>query len=286
MQFCFVYNYTELKREVFMVKEQEIRKAAKECIRTCFEEDTEVMLDESIFRIKSIMFYIYDLVYFGNKIIISKQTFEKMKLYKRMKHKRILSTNAEYLLEVIEKDTYGNYRIVDLSKENAGSSAEKLSNYLKKNKNIVYLLESQKYHQRLVELGVGEQLKLLKLRMKINSLIKSRTVEFVTIGAIQHIDGKMLLSNRPGDTTIFRAYDEFGKIKEGEVVEVKEGDIVLIRSEKKTKHSFIISQVVTRHSRHQAVSIIWTDIAKGHKTNFYVEKLEEKYKQIILQNVT
>ena len=90
------------------MREHEIEIAAKACIEGCFEADTKVMIDESIMRIESIMFYIYDLIYFGNKIIISKQTLDKIKLYSKMKHRRIMSANAKYLLQNIKKDEYGN----------------------------------------------------------------------------------------------------------------------------------------------------------------------------------
>lgn len=266
------------------MREYEMEIAVKECIQRCFKEDTKVMIDESIMRIEGIMFYIYDLIYFGNKIIISKQTLDKIKSYSKRKYKRIMSANAKYLLENIERDEYGNYEIVDISKENGDTSAKKLKNYLAKNKHIVYLLESKQYYQKLIELGLIEQLKLLDLKMQIKSFCKSRTVEFATIGAIQHENGKMLLSNRPGDT-IFKVYDDSGKEKEGEVIEVEVNDIVLIRSNKNTKYSFNLCKVITHHSRHQAIHIIWTDIVKGHGTNFYVERLEDKYRRMILDNV-
>ena len=43
-------------------------KIIQQCVENYFLEDKIVMLDESLMRIKGIMFYIYDLIYFGNKI--------------------------------------------------------------------------------------------------------------------------------------------------------------------------------------------------------------------------
>lgn len=262
--------------------EYETRKAAKECIQKCFEKDTEVMIDESIMRIRSVMFYVYDLIYFGNKIIISKHTLNKIKSYRNQEG--TMSTNAKYLLENMERDEYENYQIVDISKEKGHTSAKKLANYLAKNKQIVYLLESKYYYEKLKEFGVEKQLKLIDVKTKISSFAKDRNVEFATIGAIQHENGKMFLINRPGDT-IFKVYDDSGKEKKGETIEVEVNDIVLVRSDKKKKYSFNLCKVITHHTRHQAIHIIWTDIVKGCGTNFYVERLEDKYRRIILENL-
>lgn len=265
--------------------EYEMRKAAKECIQKCFEKDTEVMIDESIMRIKSVMFYVYDLIYFGNKILISKQTLDKIKSYSERNENRTMTTNAKYLLENMERDEYENYKIVDVSKEEGKTSAKKLANYLTKNKDVVYLLESRFYYQKLIELGLEKQVKLVDLKIKISSFAKDRTVEFATIGAIQHENGKMFLTNRPGDDTIFRVYDASGKEKNGETIEVEVNDIVLVRSDKKRKYSFNLCKVITHHTRHHAIHIIWTDIVKGCGINFYVERLEDKYKKLILENL-
>lgn len=266
-----------------MLREHELKTAAKECLENYFEEDRKIMIDESIMRIKSIMFYIYDLIYFGNKIIISKQTLEKIKDYSKRKYKRIMSDNSQYLLENMKRDKYGNYEIVDISKEDGNTSAKKLGSYLAKNKHVMYFLESKKHYEKLAEMGLKEQLKLLDFKMKVTSLCKSKSIKFITIGAIEHKNGKMFLSNRPGDT-VFKVYDNAGKEKKGEVVEVEVNDIVLIRSNKNMIYSFNLCKVITQHSRNQAINIIWTDIAKGHKTNFYVERLEDKYRKMILDN--
>ena len=45
------------------MKKHEIDHAIKNCKKNCFEEDRKVMLDESVMRIKGVIFYIYDLIF-------------------------------------------------------------------------------------------------------------------------------------------------------------------------------------------------------------------------------
>lgn len=261
----------------------ENQKAAKQCVRDYFLEDKIVMIDESIMRIRGIMFYIYDLIYFGNKIIISKETLTRLKKKKRGTTFRMLSKNISYLLESIENDEYGNYQIVDI--ENYGTThIQRITNYLKENINIIYLLENKKLYEGFIRDEINNQLKLLETTMKITSLCKNRAVRFETLGMITRDREKMIISKRP-EGTLVKIYNPLGKEKEGNEVEIDVNDIILIISDKGIINYYDLYWVVSRHSRHQAIKILWVHIPKGEKTNFYLERIEEKYKKIIKENI-
>ena len=100
------------------MREYEISKAAKHCVKDYFEQDKKVMIDESVMRIKGFIFYIYDLIFFGNKIIISKDTLEKIRKSKNRITYKVYSDNCTYLLANMEKDEYQNYDVVDISNLN------------------------------------------------------------------------------------------------------------------------------------------------------------------------
>ena len=261
----------------------EIEMAAKECVEKCFDEDKMVMIDISIMRIKGIMFYIYDLIYFGNKIIISEDTLKKVKTNRFKMTNRILSSNCSYLLNSIEKDKHKNYQIVDLG--NYGStSIDRIENYLKEHEDVVLLLESQKFYQELVTRNLDDRLKLLDIRMKVISISKNEKVIFDTLGAIDHRSNSMVITKRQG-TTLIKIYDSEGEEKKGNSVDVEVDDIIIIRSDKDIKYCYNLYLVITKHTRNQVIRIIWTDILKGERTNFYVKRLDEKYKKIIEDNV-
>lgn len=265
------------------MREHEIKMVAKECIKNYFKEDRIVMLDESVMRIKGGIFYIYDLIFFGNKIVISTDTLKKIKKSKNRITNKTLSDNCSYLLENIKRDKYANYDIVDIRKYGA-TPVERIANYLKEHKKVIYLLESKKFYDKLVQEDLADRLKLLVINRKIASLCKNEEVEFQTLGFVMHKDNKMFFESLPGDG-IVKIYDHAGQEKKGDDIEVKVGDIILIRSDKNTKYAFNLYEIVTRHSRNFAIKIIWTDIVKGESTNFYVEKLNEKYKKLIKDNV-
>ena len=94
----------------------------------------------------------------------------------------------------------------------------------------------------------------------------------------------MFFEKNPRES-IIKVYSKSGEEKQfDEFVELKVNDIILTRGDKEVKYSFNIYQIVTSHSRNFAVRIIWTDLLKGHKTNFYVEKLDYIYRKIIEDN--
>lgn len=260
-------------------------KIIKRCVEDYFLEDRIVMLDESLMRIKGVIFYIYDLIYFGNKIVISEDTLNKIKKYSRRITSKLFSNNASYLLDSIKKDKEGNYKIIDLSQYGEKSS-ERLINYLKENDNIIYLLESEKFYTTLKEEGLVHQLKLLETRTKIFSVCKNYSSKFATLEIIKHEKKRMFIIAKNVKDAIVKVYKSSGKEKEGDNIEINVDDIILTRYERNTKYIFYVYRIISRHSKHQAVKILWTDIEKGVQSNFYVEKLEEMYKKIIQENIS
>lgn len=275
-------NIGYLQKGESCMREHEINKATKECIKNYFKTDKTVMLDESLMRIKGFIFYIYDLIFFGNKIIISEKTLEKIEKSKSRITYKVYSDNCSYLLKNMEKDEYNNYTIVDLD-QYGKSTYEGIVNYLQKNPSVVYLLANRKLYNKLVNEGLKDRLKLLEVGIKITSLCKNKAIKFVTLGFIKHEDGKMFFEKRSNETLI-KVYNSEGEEKEGEIIEVEINDIILTRSNKRTKYSFNLYKIVTSHSRNFAIKIIWTDMLKGEKTNFYVKKLDYKYQKMIEDN--
>ena len=261
-----------------------MKEIIQRCVEEYFLEDKIVMLDESLMRIKGVMFYIYDLIYFGNKIVISKDTLNKIKKYSRRITSKLLSNNSSYLLESIKKDEKGNYKIIDLSKYGKKSS-ERLINYLKENDNIIYLLESEKFYKTLKEEGLEHQLKFLKTRTKIFSVCKNYSSKFETLEIIKNEKKRMFIT-RNLTNPLVKVYKTSGKQKEEEKLEIEVNDIILIRCEKNTKYTFDLYRIISKHSKHQAVKILWTEIEKGSQSNFYVDKLDEMYQNIIKENVS
>lgn len=265
------------------MRKDEIDMAIKSCKNHYFKEDKKVMIDESVMRIKGGIFYIYDLIFFGNKIIISEDTLEKIKRSKNRITYKVFSDNCSYLLENVERNEYGDYEIVDIGKYGT-SAITRLVNYLKKREDIIYLLTNRKLYDILLKEGLKDKLKLLDVNMKVTSLCKNNITKFTTLGFVKHKNGKMFFQKRPGETFI-KVYSKLGEEKEFEdAIELEVNDIILTRSDRDIKYCFNIYQIVTKHSRNFAIRIIWTDILKGKKTNFYVRKLDYIYQKMIEDN--
>lgn len=261
------------------MKHDEIRKAVNECIKNYFKEDLEVLLDESVLRLKGGIFYIYDLIFFGNKIILFEETLETIRKSANAMFSSNLSKNCKYLLENMENDKFGNYYIIS-DNEYGSNKIQKISNFLKENKKVVYLLESTRLYYKIVKDGLEERVKLITVSNKIVCVCKNRSVRFETLGFVFHKDGKMFLKDSK-DNMLIKVYTELGEEKNNNV---GVGDIILLKADKQMKYSFHIYEIITNHTRHFAVQIIWTELMKGEKTNFYVERLEHKYKKIIKDN--
>ena len=90
---------------------------------------------------------------------------------------------------------------------------------------------------------------------------------------------------RRQEEKLVKVYSKSGEEKQfDKSIEIEVGDIIFTRSDKEMKYSFNIYQIVTRHSRNFAVRIIWTDLLKGEKTNFYVKRLDYIYQKMIEDN--
>lgn len=265
------------------MKKHEIDNAIKQCKKNCFEEDKKVMLDESVMRAKGGIFYIYDLIFFGNKIIISTETMKKIKRSKNRVTYKIYSNNCTYLLKSIEKDSHENYEFVDIDSYE-GSKISKLIQYLRENENVIYLLTNRKLYEKLTTIGLKNKIILLDENMKYSSLCKNRSAWFVTLGFVKHKESRMFFERRPEENLV-KVYSKSGEEKQfDKTIEIEVNDIILTRTDKEIKYSFNIYQIVTRHHRNFAVRIIWTDMIKGEKTNFYVERLDYIYRKMIEDN--
>ena len=261
------------------MRQYEIEMAVEECIKNYFKEDVEVLLDESILRLKGGIFYIYDLIFFGNKIIILEETLKIIIKNARSMFSNNFTKNCKYLLENMERDKHGNYKIIS-GNQYGDNKIQRVKNYLKENERVVYLLESKKVYSKLVQEGLGERIKLLFSNSKIISLCKNKMVRFETLGFVLHKNDEMLLEGQK-ENELIKVYSSLGKEKKGAI---RVGDIILLRTDKEEKYCFHIYKIVTMHSRNFAVQIIWTEIVKGENTNFYVQRLEQKYKKIIVEN--
>ena len=156
---------------------------------------------------------------------------------------------------------------------------------MKEHDNIIYLLESEKFYTTLKEKGIENQLKLLETRTKIFSVCKNYSSRFETLEMIKHEKKKMFIERNVSDSFI-KIYKPSGKEKEGDKIEIKVNDILLTRCEKNTKYTFDLYRIISKHSKHQSVKILWTEIEKGAQSNFYVDKLDEMYQNIIKENVS
>lgn len=265
------------------MKKHEIDNAIKHCKKNCFEEDKKVMLDESIMRAKGGIFYIYDLIFFGNKIIISTETMKKIKGSKSRVTYKIYSNNCKYLLESIEKDSHGNYEFVNIDSYE-GSKISKLIHYLRENEDVIYLLTNRRLYGKITTVGLKNKIILLDENMKYPSLCRNHSARFVTLGFVKHKENRMFFERR-SEENLVKVYSKSGEERQfDKIIELEVNDIILTRTDKEIKYSFNIYQIVTRHSRNFAIRIIWTDMLKGEKTNFYVEKLDYIYRKMIEDN--
>ena len=165
-----------------------------------------------------------------------------------------------------------------------GSEISNLISYLRENEEVIYLLTNCKLYNKLLTVGLKNKIILLDVNMKYTCLCKNNFVKFTTLGFVKHRENRMFFEKNPRES-IIKVYSKSGEEKQfDEFVELKVNDIILTRGDKEVKYSFNIYQIVTSHSRNFAVRIIWTDLLKGHKTNFYVEKLDYIYRKIIEDN--
>lgn len=267
------------------MNEKEKNFLVRECLESYYKEDKKILIDISVLKITCITYLLYNNIFFGNRILISKVTLEKIK--EKSKHSfsttqsEIAVKNAKYLLESIKRDTRGNYEIIDIKgyKDNKIQSIKK---FLFNNPDTIFYLSDLFLYQSLMENELKRQVELLEMGIRDVNPFRSKIFKFETIGAIRFRDGKMYIFKKEG--VLIKIFNKTCIEKE-ENQEVKPRDYVLIRGEKDNKYSFNLYQVISYHTRNHAIRIIWTDLEKGKKSNKYIERLPYNYKKIIEDNV-
>lgn len=261
------------------MREKEKRSLVRDCLNAYYKKDKEILIDVSVLQITCIPFLLYNQIFFGNKVIIFKETLDEMIRIKIQPfsniEQEIRIRNAGNLLEAIERDNYNNYKII----ERKGSYRK----FLLENPNCIFYLADENLYQELNEHGLKRQLVLLQKGMIEVNPFRNRDFKFETIGSICFKDGKMLINDNK--TSFIKVYNSKGKEKNHFEEELKPRDFVLIRGDKDTVYSFNLYEIVSTHTRNQALRIIWTDLNKGQKSNKYIDRLPYQYKKMILDNI-
>ena len=260
----------------------------RECNRQYYNKDKKVFIDESCMQITCIVYYIYNLFFFGNKIILSNRFIKNIKKFSKLTPKNenetIRKRNSIYILQAIEKDQNlgkKNFEIVSLE-EYGKEKAEQVYQFLIKNRDGIICTAESKLAENLKERGIDDKrIEFLQKGMKEVRPFVSRKNKFETIGALQFDKGKMYIKKR--ENPIIKVYNHAGIEKKGEIVEVKPYDIVLIRGKKTDKITTInLYRIVSFHTKNQALRIIWTDLIDGQKSNEYIEELPEYFRRMII----
>lgn len=268
---------------------RERKTLVKECIKQYFNEDKEVLIDVNCMQITCIPYYIYNLIFFGNKIVFLNEDIGDMKKIAKQKtvstRESIKKQNSGIVLKTIEKDRQegkNSFKVIALL------TSEKLNQvyqFLTKNMKGVYCTSNRNDFENLLERGVpSRKLFLMNEGMKEADPFANKDTQFQTIGALQIENGRMYIEDK-GKSTI-KVYDSRGIEKEGKKKEVKIRDMVLICSKKDdgTK-SFILYEIVSFHTKNHSLKIIWTDVKVGQKSNKYIERQPYMYKRIIEENI-
>ncbi len=264
-----------------MLNEIERRTLIRQCLQMYYEEDKIILIDASMLQVTCSMYMVYNLIFFGNKVKIFKNEWNKIqRISKEQRYStadHIFIQNAKFLIEDVGRDKYGDYEIVE------GEKCSKIYNikrYLKNHPNSIYYLSDKWIYRRLVRLGLKEQLYFLQKYTREVNPFADRINKFETIGALRLQNGKMYISPKEG--TLVRVYRADGIEKS--LKDIIPGDIILIRGQKMGAYSFNIYEVVSYHSRNQAMKIIWTDLKNEKRSNPYIERLPYLYRNMILSN--
>ncbi len=260
----------------------------KECNRQYYNKDKKVFVDESCMQITCIVYYIYNLFFFGNTIVLSNGFIKNInrfaKIVPKTEKEIIRKRNSNYMLEAIKKDKKeGRNNFEILSFEEYGTEkVDQVYQFLIENKNGIICTAESKLADKLKLRGIADkQIAFLQKGMEEVKPFVSRKNRFETIGAIQFDKGRMFIKKREKPT--IKVYNHAGIEKKGDIVEVKPYDTVLIiekRNEEIT--TIILYRVVSFHTRNQALKIIWTDLRPGQKSNKYIDELPEFYRKMII----
>jgi len=262
--------------------EKERRHWIKNCLREYYEEDKKILIDISTMQIVSITYILYNLIFFGNKILISKQTLNEITRISTQKpnskREEILIKNAGYILQAIQRQKIEGYKNFEIVEENID-----VKSFLEQGPNNIFCLSNYNLYDELNGYGLRHKLLFVEKGIQETNPHKSDRIKFETIGAIGFEDGKMFI--HPKGENLIKVYNKRGVEKEGEILEVKPGDYVLIRGVKDGYYSFNLYEVVSRHTRNHAVRLIWSKLKIGEKTNKYIESLPYEYSKIIYDNL-
>lgn len=266
----------------------------KECMKEYYREDKKVLIDISLTQVVCSVFYIHNLIFFGNKILVEKETLELLKQLRdespENPRQEIKQQNARVFLEIIEKSQNAgdkNIEIIDLT-ENGSNKVDKILGFLKKYPDVIFCTSKSSLYGRLMDLGAPiKQLSLLyEGTQEANPFRYGKICKFETIGAIKFDEkGEMFIHQR-GETYI-RVYNSNKVLKsENTMVKVNVGNFVLIRGkDKEGKYSFNLYEVVSKHTRNHAIRIIWTDLRAGETRNKYIDRLPYKFRMMIAENI-
>lgn len=267
------------------MQESEREKEVKRCLKLCYREDKQIMIDESMMRIHGIIQYIYDLIFFGNKIVLNDEDLAKIKRSRSRITYKLYAENCSKLIKAMQEDTHNNYWTVIVRNYDGNSYEEKLVDFLVKHPKVVYFTSNEKLYYYLANTRVNTQIKLFETKTRLTiAFSKGKDVKFSTLGFVYKESGNLYFKNRCEEVLI-KAFTEEGEEKKGKIVKVDVGDIIFIRKKKDIIYSINLYKVVSNHSRNYAIHVIWTDLLIGEKTNFHIKRLEKKYQNIIYDNV-
>ena len=272
------------------MKEEQMKLLVRDCIKEYYEENKKILIDSSVLKIACIIYLLYNNVFFGSEVLLTKETFNeilkesKNNIYNKRSEIRV--NNAKFILQAIEKNNKEgrkNYQIIEIGEHRYGK-IQCISNFLEQNTDVIFYLADVPLYQDLRNKGVSnKRLKFLEIGMREVNPFQYKNLKFETIGAIKFDNGEMLIRQR--ENNVIKVYDKTGKEKNNIIKKVEIKDNILIIGKKEDRSSIILYQIVSRHTRNHAIRIIWTNLKKGEKTNQYIDRLPYLYKKIILDNV-
>ena len=270
------------------MNEKEMKSLVRDCLKQYYEEDKKILIHSSIVNITSSTYLLYNLVFFRNKIYLEDKTFRMLQSITKQEvtreKDRIRVKNAEYILEAIKRDRdtdYHNYTVINMD-EYGDTQESRIYNFLKENPDVIFYLANNDLYSRLKETDIVTQVVYLEKGFKEVNPYRSKIFKFETIGAIRFEEEKMLIAKK--DNVILKVFNQKGEERTEEITEVKPRDYILIIGQKENVDSINLYQVVSRHTRNYAIRIIWTDLRKGQESNKYIDRLDYKYRKMILDS--
>ena len=269
-------------------REEDRKQFVKKCLKEYYEKDTKILIDSSICRVFCTKYVLGDLVYFGNKLIISEEELEEIKKFAAddagySNWKQIRKKNAQLILFRMKKDVHDNIEVVTMPEE--VRKVERLEKYLKENPAVILYVQNNEIYNELKERGLRHQLYLMYDGMRDIGIFHNK-FKFETIGAIQFENDKMRIYKPLKQTTEIKVFDSKGERKEEDrAVEVEPRDFIVIKSlcykKEDMAKSIKLYEVISRHSRNHASLVLWTTLKAHETTNRYIENLPYLLQSII-----